>query len=229
MKRISWVVLAVLLVLVSAGLACGVGFYWHYIGNLLEKDLLSNVTSAGQETAISFTRAVEADQRVIDTIAINIQTNYPWTQPKKLERFLQLQVKYNEFANLGIIPLKGKPFLAREADLTQTWQKEILDRALEEDTFISDRQADPLSRRGVFVQGASLHNGEDPIGALFAFIPTRRYHTLLTLSSLGGSGYAIVINRDGNVEAAGKPIHAIAAPLRYNRCCPGFAGLPPGR
>ena len=205
MKRISLVGLVVLLVAVVVGLAAGVAFYWHYIGEMLERDVKSNIVAAANETADSFSRALEADQRVVDTIAITAQTNYPWDRQKKLERFLQLQVKYNEFVNLGIIPLKGDVMLARPDELDTSWQKEILLRGIEEDTFVTPRQTDPTTKRNVFVQGASLHNGEDPVGALFALVPTERYRALLTLASLGENGLAIVISRNGDVQAAGWP------------------------
>lgn len=205
MKRISLVGLVVLLVAVVIGLAAGVAFYWHYIGAMLERDVKSNVVAAANETADSFSRALEADQRVVDTIAITAQTNYPWDRQKKLERFLQLQVKYNEFVNLGIIPLKGDVMLARPDKLDKSWQEEILMRGIAEDTFVTPRQTDPITKRNVFVQGASLHDGEEPIGALFALVPTERYRALLTLASLGENGLAIVISRDGEVQAAGWP------------------------
>ena len=205
MKRISLVGLVVLLVAVVIGLAAGVAFYWHYIGEMLERDVKSNIVAAANETADSFSRALEADQRVVDTIAITAQTNYPWERQKKLERFLQLQVKYNEFVNLGIIPLKGESFLARPDKLDKSWQEAILMRGIAEDTFVTPRQTAPSTKRNVFVQGASLHDGEDPVGTLFALIPTERYRALLTLASLGENGLAIVISRNGEVQAAGWP------------------------
>lgn len=207
-KRFSLVVLLILFVVVSAALAAGVVFYWRYIGNLLEKDVTSNIVAAASETMDSFDRAVEADQRVVDTIAITAQTNYPWDNPRKLKRFLQLQVKYNEFENLGIIPLQGDALLARPDTLDAGWQREFLLKALAEDTFVSERQIDPVSKRRVFVQAASLHDGMEPVGALFALVPTERYRALLTLSSLGDNGLAIVIARNGDVQAAGWPFQA---------------------
>ncbi len=205
MKRISLVGLVVLLVAVVVGLAAGVAFYWHYIGAMLERDVKANIVAAANETADGFSRALEADQRVVDTIAITAQTNYPWDRQKKLARFLQLQVKYNEFVNLGIIPLHGEAILAQADELDESWQQQFLMKALAEDTFTSARQLDPASRRNVFVQAASLHDDQEPVGALFALVPTERYRALLTLASLGENGLAIVISRTGDVQAAGWP------------------------
>ena len=205
MKRISLVGLVVLLVAVVIGLATGVAFYWHYIGEMLERDVKANIVAAANETADSFSRALEADQRVVDTIAITAQTNYPWDRQKKLARFLQLQVKYNEFVNLGILPIKGESILARPDKLDESWQEEFLMRGLSENTFVSSRQTDPTTQRNVFVQGASLHDNKEPIGTLFALIPTERYRAQLTLASLGENGMAIVIARNGDVQAAGWP------------------------
>ncbi len=162
--------------------------------------------SAGNEAADSFSRAVAADQRVIDTIAITVQTNYPWTNTEKLERFLHLQVKYNEFENLGIIPLRGKSLQARVTAESESWLREIMMRAMAEDTYVSSRQVSASSGANVLVQAASLHDGMEPIGALFAVVPTDRYKNLLTLSSLGSNGAAFVISRDGQVEVAGRPL-----------------------
>lgn len=205
MKRISLVGLVALFLVVVAGLAAGVMFYWQYVGDLLEKDAVSNITAAASEAAEGFTRALEADQRIVDTIAITVQTNYPWDDPKKLERFLHLQVKYNEFENLGILPLHGTPLFARANGFDESWQQAVLFRAMEQDTFVSSRQIDPVSKRPVLLQAASLHDGMKPVGALFALIPTERYRALLTLSSLGENGLAVVISRDGQVQAAGWP------------------------
>lgn len=208
MKRISRVGLVALFLVVIAGLTAGVTFYGHYVSNLLEEDEVANIMAAAGETAESFTRALEADQRVVDTIAITAQTNYPWDSPKKLERFLHLQVKYNEFENLGIIPLHGSALLARPDKLDASWQQSTLLTTLEKDTFTSSRLVDSISKRPVFVQAASLHDGMEPVGALFALIPTERYRALLTLSSLGENGLAVVISRDGQVQAAGWPFQA---------------------
>ena len=99
MKRNSLLVLLAILLLVVAGLAGGVAFYWHYIGELLERDVVANVMEAGNETAETFVRALDSDQRLVDTIAITVQTNYPWNNQEKLGRFLFLQGKYNWFEN----------------------------------------------------------------------------------------------------------------------------------
>lgn len=206
-KRISFLVLFVLFLAAGVVLAAGVSLYWHYVGEILERDVRVNIMSAGKETADSFSRAVEADQRVIDTIAINVQTNYPWDDQAKLERFLHLQVKYNEFENLGIIPLhQGPVMLARASTLDEGWLQEVLMTTMEKDTYISNRQTVSQSERSVFVQAASLHDGEAPVGALFALVPTERYQNFLTLSSLGANGAAFVIARDGRVEAAGRQL-----------------------
>lgn len=185
-------------------LVAGVAFYWSRVGDLLERDVTSHIMSAGNETAEGFDRTVAADQRVVDTIAITVQSSYPWNNREQLERFLRLQVKYNEFDNLGIIPLKGDVIAALPQSFNPAWTREILRRALEENTYISTRQTDPDSGRSVFVQAASLHNGEDPVGALFALVPIERYQSVLTLPSVGESGRVFVISHDGNVEAAGK-------------------------
>ncbi len=208
MKRISLVGFIALFLVVIAGLAAGVIFYWQYIGVLLERDVVSNITAAATETAEGFTRALEADQRIVNTIAITVQNNYPWDEPKKLERFLQLQVKYNEFENLGIIPLHGDTSLARKDALAESWQREVLLKTMEQNMFVSSRQTDPRSKRPVLLQAASLHNGMEPVGALFALIPTERYRAFLTLSSLGENGFAVIISRDGQVQAAGWPFQA---------------------
>ena len=181
----------------------GVAFYWHHVGNLLEQDVTVQVMAAGKEAADGFESAVAADQRVVDTIAITAQSSYPWHGKKGLKRFLQLQVKYNEFANLGIIPLKGPAITAHPQKMDAAWQQEILHRALEEDTFISSGQIDPQTGNRVFVQAASLHNGEEPIGALFALFPTKRYQSILKLSSVADNGGVSVISRGGKVEVAG--------------------------
>ena len=222
MKRTSLVVLLVLLLVVVAGLAGGVAFYWQYIGNLLERDITANVMEAGDETAEAFARAVAADQQIIDTIAITVQSNYPWDQQEKLERFLHLQVKYNEFENLGIIPLHGNMLLARAGNIEEDKQQEILMRALAEDTFISKRYIHSVNGRSVFVQGASLHDGMEPIGAIFALLPTNRYRSLLNLSSLGDNGAAAVISRTGEVEVSGrdlveKNIFTVLARAKFNK------------
>lgn len=187
-------------------LVAGVAFYWNQVGNLLERDVTSHIMSAGNETADGFTRAVEADQRVVDTIAITAQSAYPWTHREALERFLRLQVKYNEFNNLGIISLKGDVISALPQSFDKSWINEILQRALKEDTFISARHTDPVSGRSVFVQAASLHNGEEPVGALFALVPLGRYQSILTLPSVGETGRVFVVTREGEVEVAGKPL-----------------------
>ncbi|MCQ2411043.1 MAG: EAL domain-containing protein [Elusimicrobiaceae bacterium] len=183
-------------------LVAGVGFYWRHVGDMLERDATSQITLAGNETAESFERAIAADQRIVDTIAITVQQNYPWRSRAGLERFLRLQVKYNEFENLGIIPLHGGEVISAKPGLTdRAWLQEILLRGLEEDTFVSARQTDPLGGPEVFVQAASLHNGEEPVGVLFALIPTKRYQSSLKLTSVG-DGRVFVVARDGRVEAS---------------------------
>ena len=206
MKRISLMVFMVLFLVVIVGMSAGVAFYWHYIGTLIERDATANVIAETNETAENFRRAVEADQRVVDTIALTVQASYPWKETEKLERFLHLQVKYNEFENLGIIPLNDdeQTLFARPDLLDESWQKEVLNRALDQDTFVSARQQDPASKKSVFVQAASLHDGMTPVGALFALIPTERYRAALTLSSLGDNSVALVIARDGTVETSGR-------------------------
>ena len=205
MKRNSLIVLLAILLLVVAGLAGGMVFYWHYIGDLLERDVVANVMEAGNETADNFVRALEADQRIVDTIAITVQTNYPWANKAKLERFLFLQSKYNEFENLEIIPLDGRPVvLAHEADLPKDWQEEMLLRALAEDTFTTKRYPKLGNGENVLVQAASLHDGMEPVGALLVSIPTERYNSALTLSSFTENGLAAVISRDGQVEVGGR-------------------------
>lgn len=196
------------LLFLAAGivLVAGVAFYWTQVGDLLERDVTSHIMSAGNETAEGFNRAVAADQRVVDTIAITAQSAYPWKNREQLERFLRLQVKYNEFDNLGIISLKGDVISALPQTFDRPWAKDILARALAENTFISASQTDPESGRSMFVQAASLHNGDEPVGALFALVPTERYQSLLTLPSVGETGRVLVISRTGTVEASGKPL-----------------------
>ncbi|MBO7191510.1 MAG: EAL domain-containing protein [Elusimicrobiaceae bacterium] len=207
MKRNSLLVLLAILLLVVAGLAGGVAFYWHYIGELLERDVVANVMEAGNETAETFVRALDSDQRLVDTIAITVQTNYPWNNQEKLGRFLFLQGKYNGFENLGIIPLDGsKMITAHESNLPQDWQKEMLMRALAEDTFTTKRYAQIGKAKNVFVQAASLHDGMEPVGALVVLFPTERYSSLLALSSLVENGVAAVISKDGEVEVAGRSL-----------------------
>lgn len=179
-------------------------FYWNQVGNLLERDVTSHIMSAGNETAEGFDRAVAADQRVVDTIAITVQGTYPWTNREGLERFLRLQVKYNEFENLGIIPLHGEPITALPQTFDEEWSREVLRRSLEENTYISARQTSPESGRSFFVQAASLHDGEEEIGALFAIVPVERYQSILALPSVGETGRVFVIAKDGGVEASGK-------------------------
>ena len=192
-KRISFLVLFVLFVVVGVLLTTGVMFYWHYVGDLLEKDVRANMISAGEEAADSFTRALEADQHIVDTIAITVQTDYPWQDKEKLEWFLHLQVKYNEFKNLGIIPLKGPVMLARPAEVQTQWLNEVQTITLEKDIYLSSRQQDAENGQHVFVQAASLHDGQEPIGALYALIPTERYQGRLVLSSLGTNIFSNII------------------------------------
>ena len=187
-------------------LAAGVAFYWQYIDHLLEKDIIANIHTASQETAEAFTQAIQADQRIVDTIAITVQTNYPWRKPEELKRFLHLQVKYNEFENLGVIPLKGDVILAHPAELDKTWLKEILTEALEGDNYISARQTDPASGKSVFVQAASLHEGMKPVGALFALLPTQRYQPFLTFPATADQGVAFVVSQKGDVQASGREL-----------------------
>ncbi len=185
-------------------LTVGVAVYWHYVGSLLERDAVEQIVSAGNETAESFRRALEADQRVVDTIAITVQNNYPWRQTKQLERFLNLQVKYNEFDNLGIIPLQGEVMLARPAELSPSWIKKILAETLKEETYLSSRYTNPANGRQVLAVAASLHDGLKPVGVLFALVPTERYRSLLTLPSAGESGISYVISSTGELQAAGR-------------------------
>lgn len=205
MKRNSLIVLLIILIVVVAGLAGGVVFYWHYIGDLLERDVVANVMESGNETADNFVRALEADQRIVDTIAITVQTNYPWADKAKLERFLYLQGKYNGFENLGIIPLDNSEMtLAHNVHLPKDWQKEMLMRALAEDTFTTKRYPQLGDGKNVLVQAASLHDGMEPIGALVVSLPTERYNSALALSSFTETGLAAVISRDGQVEVGGR-------------------------
>ena len=185
-------------------LVAGVAFYWNQVGDLLERDLTAHIMSTGDETAGGFARAVAADQRIVDTIAITVQSSYPWKNRAQLERFLRLQVKYNEFENLGIIPLHGDVITALPQPVETSWSRDVLNRALAEDTYISARQTNPENGRSVFVQAASLHHGEEAVGALFALVPTERYQSILTLPAVGETGRVFVISREGEVETAGK-------------------------
>lgn len=194
-----------LLFLAAGGLlTVGVVVYWHYVGNLLERDAVEQIVSAGNETAESFRRALEADQRIVDTIAITVQNNYPWRKTNQLGRFLNLQVKYNEFDNLGIIPLSGEVLLARPVELDHTWLQHILTETLKEETYLSSRYTNPANGRSVLVVAASLHDGLKPVGVLFALVPTERYKSLLTLPSAGESGLSYVISPSGELQAAGR-------------------------
>lgn len=185
-------------------LVAGVAFYWNKVGNLLEADVTSHIMVAGDETAESFDRAIAADQRIVDTIAITVQNSYPWQDRARLKRFLRLQVKYNEFENLGIIPLQGDIITALPQTLGTNWSHEVLEKTLKEDTYVSPHQIDLESGHNVFVQAASLHHGENAVGVIFALVPTERYQSILSLPSIGEAGRVFVISKEGRVEAAGK-------------------------
>lgn len=187
-------------------LAAGVVCYWQYVGNILEREVRVQVEVAGRDTAEDFNRAVSWDQQVVNTIAITVQSEYPWKDKPGLVKFLQLQTKYNHFKNLGVITLDGQIFSSQEKSLDPKWVQYILGNTLEKEIFLSDRQPDPEDGNSVLVAAAILHSQQEPIGALFAVLPLERYQTILELPIGSETGFAFVVDEKGDVEVSGQKL-----------------------
>ncbi len=180
--------------------------YWQYVGHMLEREVAVQVKVAGEDTSVDFNRAVQSDQQVVNTIAITVQSGYPWYKTPELISFLELQTRYNKFKNLGIIALDGTVISSQDKPLNVKWVQYILGNTLEKEVFLSARQPDPEDGNAVLISAAVLHHKGKAVGALFAVLPLERYQTILQLPIGGEDGFAFVVNKEGEVEVSGREL-----------------------
>ena len=207
MPRLSRISFRVFLIWFLAGaclLTASVVCYWQYVGEMLEREVTVQIEVAGKDTALDFNRAVRSDQQVVNTIAITVQDAYPWQNLQSLRKFLQLQAKYNDFKNLGIISLDGHVLSSQREHIEEKWVQYILGNTLEKEIFLSDRQPDPDDGNPVLVAAAVLHSEDKPVGALFAVLPLERYQTILELPTGAEASFAFVVDGRGEIQVSGR-------------------------
>ncbi len=206
-KKISFRSLLVLFAVGAVLLTGGVACYWQYIRHALEADVKTLIMANGTEAAADFDRAINADRHVLETIAITTQNDYPWKNSWELESFLLQQSQYNSFLALGLITMQGKVFLSQTQPLPEEFTQHILERTLQEGTYLSGQEPAPEGDEQIVIQAVTLHRANSTIGVLFAIMPDDRYEELLKLPVFGGEGFSFIIRRsDGAVMLEGRDI-----------------------
>lgn len=174
--------------------------YWQYVGQVLERDLKSHVEAAGEEAADDFNRLMFSDKQTLRSVALAVETLYPWQDSSKLEAFLQVQTQHNAFKFLGVMTMDGKMFMSRRKKLNPAFTSEILARTLEDGSFLSpDTVRDPVDGEKVLAESVLMYRNGRPVGVLFAFLPLERFDPMLSLAALGDQGFSLIVRRDGTV------------------------------
>lgn len=181
-------------------IASGVMLYWLYVGDVLERDLKNHVKLAGEEAADDFDRLMFADLQTLRLVALAAETTFPWRDTDRLEKFLHVQTQHNAFDFLGVVTMDGRVFMSERADFAPAFTAGILSSTLEKGVYLSSGLIkNPVDGKKVLVESVLLRKDDRPVGALFAFLPVRRFDPMLTLAALGDTGFSLIARRDGTV------------------------------
>ncbi len=203
MQKVSFRPFFIFVLIAAVIVTAGVILYWRQVNLLLEKDVRTHIADAGKEAAADFNRLVDTDREILTANALAIEDAYPWKDESTLEETLAHFAQNDHFALLGMVLTNGQVFYSNRTvkPLSKPTLSAILTHTAKKPFYVGIRPREGKKyTSAILVQAIALDPNEDtPVGALFAVQKEGYYQEVLSLSSMGDDGHAIIIDRTGQV------------------------------
>ena len=202
MPRISFKPFIVFFLVSAFVISAGVVFYWRQVNTILEQGIATHIEDATEDAAFDFEELISSDKQILQTLAVDLEGNFPWQDEAAVEQFLALETKVNNFEVLGVVS-EGMYILSdKQVLLPDDLRHKILRTTQEKGANLSA----PIDLAGglqIIVQAVPIAYEGQIAGALFGIKKTEKYVPFLQLIAMGDDGKSFVVNRKGKIILSG--------------------------
>lgn len=186
-----------------------VAAFWIYsdiLGNYLKEESLNRLTEVAQVNKTTISRELREKQETLFQISHFVEDEQDMSSAKIMEHFKSI-CKNNYFKRIGIVYPNKEIYimdnLGKQAVSVENI-KAYFDEAMQGKTAIVRIYKDGIDGKDSLIFSRPLYNDNNEIkGVLFASYDIKILQRLLTLTLFDGTGYSVVIDKDGQRIVAG--------------------------
>ena len=186
-----------------------VAAFWIYsdiLGNYLKEESLNRLTEVAQVNKTTISRELREKQETLFQISHFVEDEQDMSSAKIMEHFRSI-CKNNYFKRIGIVYPNKEIYimdnLGKQAVNVENI-KAYFDEAMQGKTAIVRIYKDGIDGKDSLIFSRPLYNDNNEIkGVLFASYDIKILQRLLTLTLFDGTGYSVVIDKDGQRIVAG--------------------------